>query len=210
MKSASQSNKVYEGLRGKILANQLLPGSRLKEDDWAARSEVSRVSVREALNRLLGEGLLETGEKGGYFVKSMTADRLREVREVRELLEIGALKLACDRMTPEDLAGLEALCDDFSAMVEKGYWSGACEADIRFHETLIGISRNSKLKQLYELSNIPLFHLKRGPHAAQMDDYAETDREHREIVRWLKAGQPARAEEVLTRHLERGEMAARE
>ncbi|WP_423737390.1 GntR family transcriptional regulator [Chitinophaga caseinilytica] len=210
MKAESQSGKVYEVLRSKILANQVIPGSRLKEDDWAARAEVSRVSVREALNRLLGEGLLEKGARGGYFVKSMTEDRLREVREVRELLEIGALRLAGSRLTAEDIASLEVLCEDFSAMVVNGYWSGACEADIRFHETLIGISRNSKLRLLYELSNIPLFHLKRGPQASQMDDYEETDREHREIVRWLKAGKPARAQEVLSRHLHRGEMAAKE
>ncbi len=140
----------------------------------------------------------------------MSEDRLREIREVRELLEIGALKLAFNRLTPEDIISLEVLCNDFSAMVAKGYWSGACEADIRFHETLIGISRNSKLKHLYELSNVPLFHLKRGPQAAQMDDYEETDREHREIVRWLKAGKLTKAEEVLSKHLVRGEMAAKE
>jgi DNA-binding GntR family transcriptional regulator len=210
MKEDSQSNKVYSELRRKILSNQLVPGTRLKEDVWATKTEVSRVSVREALNRLLGEGLLEVGEKGGYYVKSMTAADVREIREIRELLELGALRLAFNHVTDEDIAELERICDDFSAMVKNGYFSGACEADVKFHETLINMSRNAKLKHLYELSNIPLFHLKLGRSQTQMDDYELTDKEHREILKSLKAKSLKKAEEFLVKHLLRGEVASLE
>ncbi|MDR6786308.1 DNA-binding GntR family transcriptional regulator [Pedobacter africanus] len=210
MKEDSQSNKVYSELRRKILSNQLVPGTRLKEDVWATKTEVSRVSVREALNRLLGEGLLEVGEKGGYYVKSMTAADVREIREIRELLELGALRLAFNHVTDEDIAELERICDDFSAMVKNGYFSGACEADVKFHETLINMSRNVKLKHLYELSNIPLFHLKLGRSQTQMDDYELTDKEHREILKSLKAKSLKKAEEFLVKHLLRGEVASLE
>jgi DNA-binding GntR family transcriptional regulator len=55
MKNDSLASKVYSEIRRKILTAQLQPGTRLKEDAWAKRSEVSRVAVREALTRLLGE-----------------------------------------------------------------------------------------------------------------------------------------------------------
>lgn len=210
MKEDSQSNKVYSELRKKILSNQLVPGTRLKEDVWATKTEVSRVSVREALNRLLGEGLLEVGEKGGYYVKSMTAADIREIREIRELLELGALRLAFNHVTEDDIAELDRICDDFSAMVKNGYFSGACEADVKFHETLINLSGNAKLKQLYELSNIPLFHLKLGRSLTHMDDYELTDKEHREILKSLKAKSLKKAEEFLIKHLTRGETASLE
>lgn len=52
MKSDSLANKVFLEIRGKILSNQLQPGTRLKEDAWAKKSVVSRMAVREALTRL--------------------------------------------------------------------------------------------------------------------------------------------------------------
>src|SRR5690606_26825446 len=210
MKEDSQSGKVYAELRKKILSNQLIPGTRLKEDAWATKIEVSRVSVREALNRLLGEGLLEIGLRGGYDVKSMTSDDLREIRQLREMLERGALRLAIHNATHADVKDLEQICDDFSLMVKNGYFAGACEADVRFHETLINIARNHKLKQVYEMSNIPLFHLKLGQSSTHMDDYELTDKEHRKIVKALVDKDVDKAEEFLVAHLNRGELSSLE
>ena len=140
MKNDSLASKVYSEIRRKILSNQLQPGTRLKEDAWAKKSEVSRMAVREALTRLLGEKLVIFGEKGGYFVKPMTTEDVHEIRELREILELGALKLACKKINKQQVAKLEKICDDFTSMVQQGYFSGACEADIKFHETLLFIN----------------------------------------------------------------------
>ncbi|WP_119079115.1 GntR family transcriptional regulator [Chitinophaga alhagiae] len=206
MKTDSLANKVYVELRRKILSSQVVPGMRLKEDVWAKKAEVSRMAVREALNRLLGENLVVFGEKGGYFVKSMTADDIREIRQLREMLELGALRMAARQKDQGFITALEEICEDFTEMVEKGYIGGACEADIKFHETLVASSGNSKLVELYQVSNIPLFHMKLGK--MQMDDYGQTDTEHRQIVRALKEKDLALAEATLIKHLARGEATA--
>ncbi|MGX5819762.1 GntR family transcriptional regulator [Chitinophaga lutea] len=206
MKTDSLANKVYVELRRQILSNQQVPGNRLKEDVWAKKMEVSRMAVREALTRLLGENMVTVGEKGGYFVKSMTADDIREIRQLRELLEVGALRLAHERTDQAYIAELERICEDFSGMVEKGYIGGACEADMRFHETLIASSGNAKLLELYQTSNIPLFHMKLGN--MRMDDYGQTDAEHRKIVQALKKKDLKLAEATLVKHLHRGAVAA--
>src|SRR5690606_4036242 len=125
MKEESLSNKVYAEMRGKIISNQLVPGTRLKEDAWAKIAQVSRVAVREALNRLFGEGLVEKGERGGYFVKSMNMDDIREIRELREVLELGALRMACEKLEDNDIQELEKICNDFTSMVKSGYFGGA-------------------------------------------------------------------------------------
>ena len=208
MKTDSLANKVYSEIRRKILTGQLQPGIRLKEDAWAKRSEVSRVAVREALTRLLGEKLVVVGEKGGYFVKTMTTEDVHQVRELREILELGALKLAAKKIDKQQVAKLEKICDDFSAMVKQGYFNGACEADIKFHETLIASADNKKLLEAYQASNIPLFHLKLTKTQVYMDDYDQTDQEHRQIVKALKTKNLKLAEETLIKHLARGEAAA--
>ncbi|GGH03889.1 GntR family transcriptional regulator [Parapedobacter pyrenivorans] len=206
MKEESLSNRVYTEIRGKIISNQLVPGTRLKEDAWAKKQDVSRVAVREALNRLFGENLVEKGERGGYFVKSMNTDDIREIRELREVLELGALQLACEKLEDNDIRELEKICDDFSNMVKSGYFGGACEADVKFHETLIGSARNQKLKNIYISSNIPLFHFKLGRASSHMDDYEQTDKEHRKIVAALKSKDFEQAKKILVGHLHRGEL----
>ena len=74
MQENSLASFVYGEIRKKILANQLTGDSRLAENTWATKLEVSRVAVREALIRLSGEGLVEFGEKGGCFVRSITTE----------------------------------------------------------------------------------------------------------------------------------------
>ncbi|MET7257140.1 GntR family transcriptional regulator [Dyadobacter fermentans] len=210
MKQDSQASKVYVELRRKILSNQLSAGSRLKEDAWAKKMEVSRISVREALTRLLGEELIVFGEKGGYFVKSLTAQDVKEIRQMRQIFEIGALRLILQNRDPQVITKLEEICDDFSTMIQRGYLGGACEADIKFHETLIASAGNEKLKMLYQVSNIPLFHQKLGQAQSHMDDYELTDTEHRQILEAIKANDLDSAEALLNKHLLRGEAAVLE
>ncbi|WP_439585329.1 GntR family transcriptional regulator [Dyadobacter bucti] len=208
MKEDSISNKAYTELRKKILSNQLTSGTRLKEDEWAQKLEANRMAIREALTRLLGEQLIVQGEKGGFFVKTLTIEDSHKIRELREILEIGALRLVIQKIDTDGVAELERICDDFTSMVERGYLGGACEADVKFHETLIECAGNVKLVDLYIASNIPLFHQKLGKTQIHMDDYELTDQEHREIVAGIKARDLKRAEEALTKHLERGEVAS--
>lgn len=208
MSGLPQSEKAYEELRKKILSNQLVSGTRLKEGEWALKLEVNRMAVREAMTRLLGERLLAKGEKGGFFVKSMTVEDIRDIRELREILELGALRLTIQKINVAQLEKLERICEDFTSMYERGYLGGACEADVKFHETIIDYSGNEKLQNIYQTSNIPLFHQKLGHAQIHMDDYELTDVEHREIVKAIKNKDLRSAEETLIKHLVRGEIAA--
>ncbi|MFO7256847.1 MAG: GntR family transcriptional regulator [Bacteroidota bacterium] len=204
MKSESLAHKAYTELRRKILSAQIPPKTRLKEDFWAKKLSVSRMAIRETLTRLLGENLVTLGPKGGYFVNSLTAEDIVQIRELREILEIGALRLACEKITKEQIARLEKICKDFSTMVEQGYYAGACEADLRFHETLIECTGNEKLLRTYTNSHIPLFHRQLTKSSSSEGDYELTDKEHRAIVKALAERNFAQAEEVMRKHFARG------
>src|SRR4051794_10898292 len=110
MKTDSQANKSFSELRKKILSNQLLPNTRLKEDEWAKKLGVSRVAIRETLTRLLGEDLVVLGEKGGYYVKPLLPSDVHVIRELREVMELGALRLAFKKMSKDQLDNLERIC----------------------------------------------------------------------------------------------------
>lgn len=204
MKSDSLALKAYSDIRKKIISQQLAPNTRLKEDEWALKIQVSRMAIREALNRLLGEGLLSVGEKGGYFVKPMAVEDIKQIRELREILEIGAIRLTIKRITASELQQLEKICDNFTMMAAEGYTSGASEADIKFHETLMKCAHNNKLLQIYITSHIPLFHEKLGKAMGTIDDHEQTDKEHRLIVKALKSKNLKLAEQTLVAHFARG------
>lgn len=205
MKTDSLASKAFLEIRKKILSNQLPSSTRLKEDEWAKKIGVSRMAVREALTRLLGEDLVILGEKGGYYIKPLRASDVHEIRELREVLELGAVRLAFKKMKKEQFASLEKICDDFTNMVKKGYFNGALEADMKFHEILIEYAGNKKLQQVYRSSHIPLFHQKLGKTQITTDDYEQTDAEHRQIVRALKEKKLHLAEQTLIKHFARGE-----
>ena len=210
MKPDSLSHTVYLEVRKKILSHQIPSGSRLIEGDWAKKMDVSRTAVREAFTRLLGEHLLVMGERGGYYVKSITKDNVREIREIREILEVGALRLAIEKITDEEVEVLAKICDDFTNMVEGGYLNGALEADIKFHESILMFARNERLVEAYHTSNIPLFHLKLDEVYTHMDDYDLTDMEHRKILEAIRNRDFKEGKKALKEHLYRGETAALE
>jgi DNA-binding GntR family transcriptional regulator len=205
MKTDSLSNKTYFEVRKKILSSQLIANRRLKEDEWAKKVGASRMAVREALSRLLGEGLVYRGERGGYYVKPLLPEKVHEIREVREVIELGAMRLAFRKMTKKKLEKLEKICDDFTHMTTNGYYNGAVEADLKFHETLIDCAENVKLMEVYRSLHIPLFHQKLAESNSDVNDYELTDVEHRQVVKALRDSNLPLAEETLIKHFTRGE-----
>ena len=204
MKSESMALKAYTELRRKILTIQVSPDTRLKEDFWAKKLSVSRMAIREALTRLLGEGLVILGPKGGYFVTSFTHEDITQIRELREILELGAISVACEKISEEQVAKLDKICDAFSSMVEQGFFAGANEADLKFHETLMECSGNKKLLQTYLNSHIPLFHQQITKNTHPDNDYGQTDKEHRAILKALKDKNIELAKKNMKAHFARG------
>ena len=205
MKKDTLASKAFLEIRRKILSSQLLPNTRLKEDEWAKKLGVSRMAIREALTRLRGEDMLVLGEKGGYYIKPLLPVEIREVRELREVLELGAMQLAYNKMNAGQFERLEKICDDYMTMVKKGYFNGALEADMKFHETLVEYSGNNKLLQVYRSSHIPLFHQTIGKSQIGIEDHEQTDAEHRQIIKALKQKNLNLAKETMVKQFARGE-----
>jgi DNA-binding GntR family transcriptional regulator len=205
MAERTQAGQAYNELTHRIQIGEIPAGDRIVEELWADRIGVNRAAIRESLTRLLGEGLVRQGERGGFFAAEMTDDDVREIREVREILETAAFRLACGRATPKQLKDIAETVDDFASFVKKGYQTAAHEADLRFHQLLVEAAGNPRLSQLYQRSRIPLFHRKVSRSMAHPEDFALTEVEHRAILDALKKRDAERGVEQLRAHFNRGE-----
>ncbi len=102
----SLTERVYECLRADILAGRFSPGQRLRPTDLAAVSGVSLNVVREALNRLAGERLVQASPQQGFAVVQVSAPDLDDLTDVRVLVETAALRRSIEH---GDLAWESAL-----------------------------------------------------------------------------------------------------
>ncbi len=204
MAERTQAEEAYKELSHRILVQEIEPNERIKEEFWATRLNVSRAAIRESLTRLLGEGMVRSGEKGGFFASELSDEDIREVREVREILETGAFALACDRITAQQLNEIKETCDDFANFVKKNYLASAHEADLRFHQLLVTAAGNDRLAQLYHRSHIPLFLRKQARPMAKIEEYMQTEKDHRAIYEALRKRDKKAGVELLRAHFSRG------
>ncbi|MFF9344750.1 MULTISPECIES: GntR family transcriptional regulator [unclassified Streptomyces] len=128
---------VLEELRGAITSGALRPGAPIRQDALAARLEVSRVPLREALKTLEAEGLVVHHVHRGYFVAQLSFADLEEIYRIRALLETEAVSRAM-AARPEGLNDtLAAIQREVERAAQAGDVTAMAEANRRFHLTLI-------------------------------------------------------------------------
>lgn len=202
---AKRCERAYEGIRREILSHRVVAGDRLVEVRLAERLGCGRTAVREALHRLDGEGMVARRRTGGYVVRKLLASDLWELSQLREILEVSAVKLVAEG-GGEVVSELGGICELFDTQLGRGYTAGACEADLDFHRMIIEGTGNRRLADAYRLANIPLFHHQIA--GGVMNDYQQTSVEHRAIVDRIAAGDGDGAAEALRRHIRRGAAAS--
>jgi DNA-binding GntR family transcriptional regulator len=105
---------VYEVLRESILKGVFQPGERLRQDQLAEAIGVSRIPVRSALLQLESDGLITFNPYRGAVVNKLSPEEMREIYEIRGVLEAHALRKAARAMTPEKLKHLEQLAHELN------------------------------------------------------------------------------------------------
>lgn len=145
------SGQIASRMRDAVLSGAFAPGAQMNEADFAARFGVSRGPVREALQRLIQEGLLVAQPHRGVFVAELTESDLADIFFVREAVEGAALRrvmAAADRSVVE--RRLVAEVGRMAAAVGEADWASAAQADFAFHRTLVEAAGSPRLSRLYE------------------------------------------------------------
>jgi DNA-binding GntR family transcriptional regulator len=194
---------VYAAVRRGILDGTYQPGERLGEVDLAHALKVSRTPVREALRRLLSDGLIETIPNQGSRVRSWDDAQLGDLFTVRALLEGSSAGLAAARTTDEDLKVLGKLCRQMEAAARPGVRQDlekAADLDDEFHARIHDTSGNGLLPGLIRgLAEVPLS--RRAFMRYTPARLTQSMRQHREILSALTARDPIWAEATMRAHL---------
>ena len=143
------SQRVRDHLRAEILSNRLAPGTHLQEEVIAAQLGISRAPVREALRLLAAEDLITIAPRRGAVVKALSPQEFLAAYQVREALEMLAMRLAVARFIEEDLDALRALQRQMTAATEQGDVDAFFQANAAFHTLVVDRSGNERLRDMY-------------------------------------------------------------
>ena len=188
---------VLDALRTRILTGELKPGSKINESDVALRLGISRSPVREAFRVLEREGLLVTLPRKGSYITDISLQDLKELFEVRVLLECYAID-SIKKRALESPDQIMALIDEIGNELFKE--PDAFTVISGFHYSLVELSNNYRLIELYKilavsLRRYQLIYLgKGGQREVSLKD-------HKTIVDILKDGNYAYAKKYLKKHI---------
>lgn len=188
----SKKSEIYYAIRQAIISGEVQPGEILNEGTLGAQYGVSRTPVREALLMLTFEGLVSALPRAGYMVTHITVRDVHEAFHLREVLELEATRLAAQRITEEELDGLEAYKMGVPAELNPGY-------NKQFHAIIAGASGNRRLTELIlqlidEMERMLIYDPALiGPHSPD---------EHDAIITALRNHNPEEAIAAMKRHID--------
>ncbi len=204
MKQVARTNltdSAAESLRGQIGGGRWAVGERIpNETTLMGMLGVSRGTVREAVRVLVAQGLLETRQGSGTYVRATadpaaTLDRvrqtcLRDQWEARALLDVEAARLAALRHTPDDIARLRRLLAERSSAVEVGR-DAFVKRDLAFHRAIVEASGNQAMVEIYDFFTVAITDVIQSTLSGYLPE--PDDRAHAEIVEAIASGDPDRA-----------------
>ncbi|WP_053362587.1 GntR family transcriptional regulator [Bacillus sp. FJAT-27251] len=199
-KQLSMAETVYQTIKQKIIYVEYAPGTLIREGELASELGISKTPVREALNGLKHEGLIEVIPYKGYLVSQLSFQELRDLFELRIILETVSSKLAIQRITKSQL-------DYFKRLAQKKFNIDSDDArkefmrvNADFHCYLGEMSGNKQLAD--QLTSI-VQKLQRGLFlASKVSSLNEMEEEHLELVDAIEMKNEARAKRLITKHIQ--------
>lgn len=147
------SDEVYDVLRDGLLSGRIAAGSRLNLDRLARQLHVSNTPVRQALARLVADGLvIQTPYRGFSAAELLDEARVRQIYEFRLILEPGTAQLSAARRSAEDADSLLALTDptEVGSMIAEGHGPQLAARDVAFHQLIATSTGNPVLHDQLE------------------------------------------------------------
>lgn len=195
--STSLVEQIRGILREDIVSLQLPPGTRLAVDSLAERFGVSRTPVRDALNALVEEGLVMLAPRVGYYVVELSAQDVEEIADIREMIELYALRRAMKEMRPQDIDMLLKETRSVRSLGGDERRKAFERLDRRFHTEMIRSANNRRLGDL-SARILALVDLMRNLNV-RVDKALD---EHIAILEAMQKGDAALAQRLLQDHLE--------
>jgi len=199
---ASLRDRIGKSLSAAITSGELAPGTLVSVPTLASQFDVSATPVREAMLDLEQRGFVEPVRNKGFRVIELSEQDLRELIELRGLLEAPAMRSLAGTIPVEAMPHWRALADQIAICAEQADLSGYLESDRDFHLGLLRLHGNGRLVHLVaELrAQTRMVHLSK---MSQNRELTEAAREHHLILDLLERGEGEPLQELIVRHLGR-------
>ncbi|MDE2607196.1 MAG: GntR family transcriptional regulator [Burkholderiales bacterium] len=192
--------QVAQRLRPMLVEGRIAPGAKLNERELSGLLKVSRTPLREAIKMLAAEGLVELLPNRGAIAVSLTEEDVRHTFEVMAGLEGQAGELAAQRITPEELAEIQAMQFEMMAAFTRRDLSTYYGINARIHRAISAAAKNPVLSQVYEQVNARLQAL-RFRSNQDGEKWKRAVKEHEKMIEALATHDGAAMREILQQHL---------
>lgn len=212
--ATTQAEKSYSLLRDKIVDGDLAPGDRLVNRSLAEEFGVSVIPVREAINRMASEGLVNQIPGAGAFVRLPEEQEVRELWIFRECIECSSAAEAARHISDRELAELEKILEDWKELtlqIKKQSAGKATRAQMKhwmkneeaFHSRIVEASRNRFLVRTAKENQMltRLFGAESKPPLMDAKEAQRTSDEHCELVEVLRRRDPETARQLMSEHI---------
>ncbi len=200
-----KSDRAYSFLRHKLVTGAYVPGERLVESQIAEELNLSRVPVREALQRLENEGLVVSPRAGlsriVRCIEDMSPEDVLSHFEAREAIEGMAARLAAKNMTGWQIDGMREIASEYERATSEGGDQERVRLAIRFHRYLLANCGNARLLAIWESQDLSLLSTRDCAFAQMilsgMPDDRSVPLEFAPVVEAIAAHDPDRSERVM-------------
>lgn len=191
---------VFNTIKDGILTGRLRPGERLLENQLANELGVSRTPIREALRMLEIENLVDLIPRKGAQVKEMSEKDIKDVLEIRKVLEELAAGLAAANITNQDISELKRLHGEFVEAFDRGDREGVIIADTNFHDVIFSATKNDKLIQIISNISIQIYRY-RITYLKLLTDISLPNQQHLELIRAFELRDADKARAIMSEHI---------
>lgn len=199
----SAAERAYAHLRTAILDGTYAQGVRLPETEVASALGVSRTPVREALRRLVAEGLVVASPNQGVVVAGFSDRDLQDIFALRGMLESYGAACAAERATPDEIEAMRKLAHEIQAEAAgqaPGYLKRIIDMNGRFHRAVIDAARNERLAAMFvNLIEMPI--VARSFNTYTHADLLRSAAHHVEIVQAIAARDTEWAASTMRSHV---------
>ncbi|MBA3874477.1 MAG: GntR family transcriptional regulator [Anaerolineae bacterium] len=200
-KPASLSDQVYEQLRSSIINAERNSGEKLVELEIAAQMGTSQGPVREALQRLERDGLVERQARSATYISSISIDEMYELFSVRSVIEGFAIRRAAQKITPQQCNYLEDLILEMAQAGKRGDMITLAEYDMRFHQTIVECGGSAGLLRVWITLSSQIQRFVVQSHPQHYADLVEIGTRHQSIVTALRQQDAERAAQAVQEHI---------
>lgn len=199
--SKSTADRVADVVLRRLMVGEYAPGQRLVESEIAVEFAVSRGPVREALQRLAADGYLVLEHNRGAVVRRMSVDDVRELYQLREILEGGAAALAARHIDrPGNRARMEEALQADTALASAGQLREYIAHNEVFHQLIIELAGSSLLAETVGKLRLRLFRVQ-FQHLATANGMTDSAAKHYAVCKAILAGDVETAERAMREHV---------